>query len=314
MGASAVSPYKRYYNLFYKGLGLAHWAFDRESFVVSLGFNRGTLLYERSQWTKVKPGGYPAAFFGRESAEGRELWSIDGYDVHVIPWDRLLKRKTRAARRTERISESSTVNNLGLIGNVLFAVGDAGQVFRRTDPLTSTGGVWRPEVTLKPSESLVAITGRSLDDIWVAGEESVWHYNGSAWKRVRLPSRDEAIDIACGPKDVYVCGGETVVRIGPGGKATRFDAEGCSFHSAAFYKGAVYVSSRDTDDDEQIGIWTLTRRGLEQVDTGFPPGWEFQPSGQLEVRAGLLWSFGAFGVYVFDGKRWKQLPNPKVPA
>ena len=78
-------------------------------------------------------------------------------------------------------------------------------------------------------------------------------------------------------------------------------------------RGDALVDQRYADD-EQIGIWTLTRRGLERVDTGFPPGFEHQPCGQLEVRAGLLWSFGNFGVYVFDGKRWRLLPNPKVPT
>ena len=303
------SPSKRYYKIFYKGLGLAHWVYDREHFAVSVGFNRGTLLYRRGRWTKVKPGGYPGAFFGRENRGGRELWSLDTFAVNVVPWEKLLGRTSRVARRSERISDAS-VTDFCVIEDVALAVDDDGRVFRRTTPVTNAEGTWQLDTTLKPSESLVAIDGRSLDDIWVAGEESVWHFDGAAWKRVRLPRRPPPSDIVCGSKDVYVCGGETLVRIGSGNRVKRFDLEGCELESAAFYKGALYLNVRDADEEDQIGIWTLTRGGLRRVNTGFAPGWEHQPCGQLEVRAGLLWSFGNFGVYVFDGKRWELLPNP----
>jgi hypothetical protein len=307
MAVSTSSPYKRYYKIFYKGLGLAHWVYDRETFAVSVGFNRGSLLYSRGRWTKVKPGGYPGVFFGRE----RELWSLDTDAVNVVPWDRLLGRRSRVPRRSERISEDESVADLCVIDDVAFAIGDDGGVFRRTTPVTKAEGTWQREITLKPVESLVAIDGRGLDDIWVASNESVWHFNGAGWKRARVPSGLSSSDIVCGSKDVYVCGGETLVRIGRDGTVKRFEAEGCELESAAFYKGELYLNVRDSEE-EHIGIWTLTHKGLERVETGFPPGWEHQPCGQLEARAGLLWSFGNFGVYVFDGKRWEQLPNPKV--
>jgi hypothetical protein len=313
MVTSTSSPYKRYYSIFYKGLGLAHWVYDRENFAVSIGFNRGTLLYSRGRWTKVKPGGDPGLFFGREVPGGRELWSVDSGVVNVVPWDKLLGRKSRLARRSEQITDGASVADFCVIDDVALAVGDDGSVFRRTTPVTNAEGTWQVDTTLKTDQALVAIAGRSLDDIWVAGEDSVWHYDGAAWKRVRLRSVLRTSDIACGSKDVYVCGGETLLRIGSRGHVKRFDSEGCDFETAAFYKGALYLSVRDADE-EQIGIWTLTRGGLKRVNTGFPPGWEHQPCGQLEVRAGLLWSFGNFGVYVFDGKRWQQLPNPKVPT
>ncbi|MBA3717579.1 MAG: hypothetical protein H0W87_05060, partial [Actinobacteria bacterium] len=226
MVRSTSSPYKRYYNIFYKGLGLAHWVYDRESFAVSVGFNRGTLQYSRGRWAKLKPGGYPGAFFGRETAGGRELWSVDSGVVNVVPWDKLLGRKSRGARRSERISDAS-VTDFCVIDDVALAIDDDGSVFRRTTPVTNAEGTWQLDTTLKPVESLVAITGRSLDDIWVAGHESVWHYDGAAWKRVRLPSRLRLNDIACGSKYVYVCGGETLVRIGSGRQVTRFDSGGC---------------------------------------------------------------------------------------
>ncbi len=311
MSTSTASAYKRYYSIFYKGLGVAHWVYDRENFAVSVGFNRGTLLYSRGHWTKVKPGGYPGTFFGRKSTSGRELWSLDADAVHVIPWDKLLGKTSRTVRRSERITDDESIADLCVIDGVALAIGDGGSVFRRTTPVSNAKGAWQLDTTLKPADSLVAIDGRSLDDIWVAGNQSAWHYNGTTWKRVRLPSGLRPTDIVCGSKYVYVCGGETVVRIASGGKVTRFDSEGCDFESAAFYKGELYLNVRDTED-EQLGIWTLARGGLERVDTGYPPGWEHQPCGQLEVRAGLLWSFGNFGVYTFDGKRWKQLPNPKV--
>lgn len=312
MVASPPSPSKRYYKIFYKGLGLAHWVYDREHFAVSVGFNRGTLLYSRGRWTKVKLGGDPGVFWGRESPAGRELWSLDGDAVHVVPWDKLLGRKSRITRRSEQISDGESVTDFCVIDDVALAVGNDG-VFRRTTPVTQADGAWQWDPTLESDYPLIAIDGRSLDDIWVAGEESAWHYDGAAWKRVRLRGIVPTSDIACGSKYVFVCGGETLVRIGRGGQVTRFDAEGCVFNTAAFYKGEIYLNVIDADDEEQIGIWTLTRGSLRPVNTGFPPGWEHQPCGQLEVRAGLLWSFGTFGVYVFDGKRWKMLPNPKMP-
>ncbi len=310
MVKSPSSPYKLYYKIFYKGLGLAHWVYDRENFVVSVGFNRGTLLYSSGRWTKLKTG-YPAALFGREDTGGRELWIFDRGVVNVVPWDKLLGRKSRMARRSERISEDESIADCCVINNVALAIGDDGGVYRRTTPVTNAEGTWLLDTTLKPDDSLVAIDGRSLNDIWVAGNKSVWHYDGSAWKRIRLPSRLSLSDVTCGSKYVYVCGGQTLVRIGPGGQVKRFDSAGCEFESAAFYKGELYLNVR-SDDEELVGIWTLTRGGLTRVNTGFPQGWEYQPCGQLAVRAGLLWSFGSFGVYVFDGKRWKLLPNPKV--
>ena len=311
MARPTRSPYQRYYKIFYKGLGLAHWVYDRESFAVSVGFNRGTLLYSRGRWTKVKPGGYPAAFFGRESTAGRELWFLDEDAMNVVSWDTLLGRTSRGVRRSEPISDDRSVTDFCVIDDVAFAVGDAGTVFRRTTPVTSVEGTWQLDATLKPVESLVAIAGRSLDDIWVTGDASAWHYDGAAWKRVRLPAGLRSSDIACGPRDVFVCGGETLVRIGKSGQVKRFDSEGCDFDTAAFYKGALYLNVRDADEDK-IGIWTLARGRLQRVNTGFPAGWEHQPCGRLDVRAGLLWSFGNFGAYVFDGKRWELLPNPKV--
>ena len=303
------TPYKRFYKIFYKGLYGAHWVYDREHFAVTVGFNKGTLLYDRGRWTKVKPGAYPAAFFGRD-AGGRELWCLGTSKMIVSSWDKLLGKASRA--REEPIGDGEYLSDFCVIDGVAIAVGDDGKVFRRATPVTSAVGTWKLDATLKPIDSLVAIDARKLDDIWIAGNKDAWRFDGATWKRVKLPSRERASDVVCGPKrDVYICGGQTLVRI-RGARVDRFDARGCDFQSVAIYEGEVYLNVAETDDDAFIGIWTLRRNKLERVTTGFPPGWEYQPCGQLEVRAGLLWSFGAFGVYVFDGKRWEQLPSPKV--
>jgi hypothetical protein len=304
------TPYKKYYSIFYKGLYGAHWVYDREHFAVTVGFNKGTLLYDGGSWTKVKPGAYPSAFFGRHDAGNLELWCLGTSKMIVSSWDKLLGRAGRT--RNEPIGDAEYLSDFCVVDGTAIAVGDDGKVFRRTAPVTNPNGTWTLDATLKPIESLVAIDARSTGDIWIAGRSSAWHWSGKKWKRVKLPKRERAIDVVCGPKnDVYICGGETLVRI-RGSRVERFDAPGCDFQTVAIYEGELYLNVADTDDDAFIGIWTLRRNKLERVSTGFPPGWEYQPGGQLEVREGLLWSFGNFGVYVFDGKRWTQLPNPKV--
>ncbi|HSX62445.1 MAG TPA: hypothetical protein VLF18_19850 [Tahibacter sp.] len=211
------------------------------------------------------------------------------------------------------------VNVIRAIAGELYVAGSGGQVYCRR------GGGWQSiaqslqKPAVVPSAVIDAavldiggrefadIDGVSASDIYVVGGNGeIFHFDGAEWTEcdsdasrplncVRAVSRDE----------VWVCGyGGCLMR---GNARTGFVRAGsCSevltFSSIGILDGSVFLASNK-------GVFRLSDDGIvRRVKTGLEP--EVEDSNVLDVRDGMLWSFGYTDIVRFDGRDWSRIEHP----
>jgi len=98
-------------------------------------------------------------------------------------------------------------------GRHAFAVGERGQVLGFLQ--TSAGGIW----TMQPSvtkQSLRAVDGRALDDVWAVGDGgTVLHWDGISWKAVASAPNDDYRAVAATADGIYLAGAIRLRRYEP---------------------------------------------------------------------------------------------------
>jgi hypothetical protein len=205
------------------------------------------------------------------------------------------------------------------IGDELYVVGSGGQVYcRRGDGWQAIAtSLQKPAVA--PASVLDAagldiggkefadIDGTSSSDLYVVGGNGeIFHFDGGDWTEcdsdaarplncVRAVSRDE----------VWVCGfGGSLMR---GNARQGFSQVGsCSevltFTSLGILEGRIYLASNK-------GIFTLSDDGIiRRLKTSLKP--EVDDANVIDVKDGMLWSFGNKDIVRFDGKQWTRLVHP----
>ena len=100
-----------------------------------------------------------------------------------------------------------------------WAVGDSGTLLRYD------GSTWTKQA-IDTTEDLTAIAGTAPDDIWVAGRQSLLHFDGTSWQFEPLsvlPPGDEVLDLFVHPgKPLFVLSqGRASMSGWPGAPITR---------------------------------------------------------------------------------------------
>ncbi len=180
--------------------------------------------------------------------------------------------------------KATGIRDIALIGDHLYVVGEAGQVFKRV-----VAGAWADSGAGLPDRegaALNGISGTDDSDIYVVGDGGyICRWNEGKWSRVpcdanvslhRVRVIDSGLAYATGEQGV-------LVRI-EGDKATVVvnDAEKATLSGVARFNDQVFVAT-------QTQIYRLVKDTLEPVHVVPGPGWTF---GDLDAADGVMWSFG----------------------
>ncbi len=193
--------------------------------------------------------------------------------------------------------QASAIDRVRFVAGAHFAVGMGRAVFRR-----SSAGLWHPlNAGLPPNEpgsvtGFCDIAGFSEAELYAAGwGGELWRFNGSRWSR--LVSGTEAIltSLVCADERVFAVGRSGTVLVGRGDSWRRVAAPEHDFWGAAWFRGALYLSSLSL-------VFRLEDEVLKPVNAG---------SAYHLLRAGAerLVSVGARELEVFDGDSWEPLTN-----
>lgn len=172
---------------------------------------------------------------------------------------------------TEKVGESGVktrdatpvfgyLNALKEIAGDLYACGGGGQIYRRHD------GRWRdiagdlrrgtpnlnnpvPLNQVELPEDFSGIDGYSSDDVYVAGMNGVYHFDGKAWKKCDTPTDEMLTGILCAEGgQVWACGfNGTILR---GNNRSGFEDvshydDNMILTSLAIFNGKAYFSSNE---------------------------------------------------------------------
>jgi len=210
--------------------------------------------------------------------------------------------------------------SLRRIGGHLHACGSAGQVYKRLGPgrwvHMDAGLLQAPNV--KARLLLQDINGAAEDDIYVVGdipgpggpEGRLFHWNGSAWRPVDIPSVGALNALHVEDRDrVWVCGARgTILR---GNHRDGFDdlttpGSRQLFHAMTVHDGVLYLGSNFGlfQYDPQRGRVARVRTGLE-VEPSY-----VSTLGQAD---GVLWGVGPKDIVYFDRRTWTRVQHPDNP-
>lgn len=149
-----------------------------------------------------------------------------------------------------------------------------------------------------------AIDGFSSQDIYAAGGEGdVWHYNGSAWRRVDFPSNVFLETVCCGGDGrVYISGYEGHTFVGQGDTwkkvSTREDIS-LAFQDMVWYEDRVWCTN-------DYGVWWIVGDQLMKADI---PAFARISAGHLSTRDGVLLLAGFYGAAFIENGQWHKIFN-----
>jgi hypothetical protein len=206
------------------------------------------------------------------------------------------------------------------IGGDLYVVGSGGQVYRRQN------GSWPhiaeslkienrvPSDTLDPVawmdlefRELRDIDGTSENDVYVVGGNGeIFHFDGNDWTPCQSGTRSGLNCVrALSVNDIWICGQDgTLLR---GNRTDGFSQVGktsrdLDFYSLGIAREEVYLAA-------DRGLFKLCSDALvRRVKTGLDP--EVTESEAIDVKDGVLWSFGGKDIVSFDGSKWARLTHP----
>lgn len=226
------------------------------------------------------------------------------------------------------------VNRIRAIGDHLYVCGQSRQVYRFDwDGSDLSSGVWRdvagamrqPPIDEPPDndddEALNAwldandaidlrdIDGSAENDIYAIGDE-VWHWDGSVWRQLALPS-DEPLNA------IKVIDAQRVAFVGHNGTVLLGNAQdgftdlssvddNQNFTGAEWFQDRLFLASN-------VGLYTYDPaiKRIERYRTNLQP--DLKDSHQLEAKEGVLWSFGFKDLAYCDGGAWVRVDHPDNP-
>lgn len=254
-------------------------------------------------------------------ANAREYCALGRHGEVEFTWvgGSRIERIAGAGLRRDTPPIYGYVQAIRQVGRELFVVGSGGQVYRRD------GGAWSvaAPALLKPvvvpdsvsaaagldigGKEFAAIDGVSAEDLYVVGGNGeIFHYDGAEWTECESPARRPLTAVrAVSAQEIWVCGnGGVLLR---GNARSGFAVAGsCSavvnFSGLGLLGGQVYLAANK-------GLFLLGEDGIvRHLKTGLEP--EVDDSHTLDVKDGVLWSFGYKDVVSFDGTRWQRLVHP----
>jgi hypothetical protein len=219
------------------------------------------------------------------------------------------------------------VNAIREIGNRLYVCGFSGQVYRRDDqgwthfdegllqPIDDTDKIVQAlmvedsdllQAAFDATMSLSDINGINEADIYTVGDEGrIYHHDGNSWTQIASPVDEDLARIKCiSEKEVWICGYNGALLLGnwrDGFKDVSSVDDNDYFLSVEKYHGMVYLAT-------ESGLFTFDGNKIRPLKSGLKP--ELKDGHILEVKDGVLWSFGFKDLAWFDGKQWTRVHHP----
>ena len=205
------------------------------------------------------------------------------------------------------------VTHIREIGSTLFVCGLNGQVYAR-DPLLGwqhhDAGLFEPMTDDKdePTHSFTCIDGNHERDVYVVGDDGVgFHFDGTAWHRLDLPTDEHLMWVRCfGRDEVYICGANGVLLRGcarAGFRDVSTVNDNYTWWCVTKFKDVVYLAASE-------GLFAWDGQCIAPVVTGLTPEIE---TWRVDTDGTALWSFGVKDLAWFDGQRWQRLHHPDNP-
>lgn len=153
------------------------------------------------------------------------------------------------------------------------------------------------------------IDGFSETDIYAAGGDGhVWHFDGSVWRRIDIPTNVELCCLICASDGfVYIGGASYLMLRGRGDKWEFLNKPQDNLGSFKFI--VEYQSKLYTVDYWGNTLYEVDAKGVRPTDMG---GYQILPGGALCLAQGdgIMVIAGNQSAAMFDGKEWVSLFEP----
>lgn len=236
--------------------------------------------------------------------EGDEVWSL-GPEGGIHRWSRLGTRKERVSAAPDGPSRLRRMLDIANIGESVYVVGMARDVYRRVPAGTwtklATGA--EPSATDLEVAGFRSVDGFSEDEIYAVGfEGEIWVFDGNEWRRAPSPTNVRLDDVLCAGDAVTVSGAAGVLLRGRGMEwaALQQDVTRESLWSLASFRDTVYTS-------DISGVYRIDGDTLSPVEPALPN--EITCS-YLAANEHRLWSVGSRDIASFDGSTWQVVVPP----
>lgn len=204
------------------------------------------------------------------------------------------------------------------IGDHLYAVGGAGQVYKRLGPNhwehMDDGVLQAPDVDNRLL--LADINGSAENDLYICGgipgayglEGRLYHWDGKQWASVTLPTTERLTAIYVEDQaTVWIAGVNGTLLQGnwqSGFKDHGGVDDNQLFYSLTKFNSQIYLASN-------LGLFVYDGNKISEVQTGLTP--ELQDAGVVDAIDGVLWSVGPKDIAKFDGVTWTRIDHPDNP-
>lgn len=226
------------------------------------------------------------------------------------------------------------VNRIRAVGEGLYVCGQSRQVYRfdwdgqqlaKGQWLDVAGSMRQPPIGDAPTDDDAAafddwldaneridfmdLHGSAESDLYAVGDEA-WHWNGSQWQPLTLPTDEPLAAIAVVDADTLLFVGHNGTLLRGNARQGFVDLSGVhdnqNFTGVAVFEGRYYLASN-------LGLFVYDPQigRIQPCVTGLQP--ELQDAHQLEAKDGVLWSFGFKDLACFDGQRWTRVDHPDNP-
>lgn len=258
------------------------------------------------------------------------IWAppLKDYDVFVLMSDEGDILFTGEAPVVEKIQGAGVFSGdakrwgymtaLRQIGDRLYAVGGAGQIYRRVGPdqweHMDNGVLQSPSVENRLL--LTDINGANENDMYVCGdipgayglEGKLYHWDGSTWTALPLPTTERLTRLHLqGDGKLWICGANGTLLHGNwlGGFVDVSTVDDNQlFYSLTEFKNCIYLASN-------VGMFMFDGTSISEISTALTP--ELDDTHVVQTVEGVLWSFGFKDIARFDGTTWTRLDHPDNP-
>ena len=210
------------------------------------------------------------------------------------------------------------MRTLRQIGEHLYAVGSAGQVYRRLGrdhwEHMDEGVLQSPPVENRLL--LADIHGTDETDMYLCGaipgafgyEGRLFHRDGQSWTPLTTPTTEplNAIYID-NPECIWIAGDNGTLLRGnhkDGFKDMSSVDDNQRFGSIVRFQDKLYLASN-------MGLFMYDGTSIQEVRTGLVP--DIQDANVVDAMDGVLWSVGTKDIVRFDGEKWERIHHPDNP-
>jgi hypothetical protein len=206
-------------------------------------------------------------------------------------------------------SEEGYLEDLTAIGDVMYACGAQGQVYRlRGSRWQAIDKGLRVEFNGEDVERmLLGIAGFSHDDLYVCGfDGEVWRYDGKKWTELDSPTNLPLNAVLCAPdKLVYFCGESghlfALTRDGSWDDLTDEEFADAEFSDLTWFKDRLWIAADDR-------LLYLDGRKVKAVKNPSKGEWRIL---NIDAAPDRIWCVGGEETLDYDGQKWTSHVCPE---